>query len=73
MDAVNVQLAQWTAAWAARSKQPRLVFQDCNSLFKQADGSIRLDRMPDGVHPQGEGSEALLKCMLRGLYRALNK
>lgn len=70
VDAVNGQMRNWTQAWGHRSRPP-LVFQDCSGLFLNADRDLILERIPDGVHPQGPGAAMLLNCMLEGLDKAL--
>lgn len=73
VDAANEQTAAWArkAAKKLRRRAPRLMWQDCSGLFLTKNGLLQVDRIPDGIHPQGEGAELLLKCMLQGLDEAV--
>ncbi|KAI3430716.1 hypothetical protein D9Q98_005302 [Chlorella vulgaris] len=47
-----------------RQASDKLVFKDCGTPFVDAIGEVRLDLMPDGVHPEAAGARMLLKCLL---------
>ncbi|KAL4451316.1 hypothetical protein ABPG77_009388 [Micractinium sp. CCAP 211/92] len=55
------------AAFVEGQGSPRLQYKDCGSDFLLPSGEVDTSRMPDGVHPAGEGGELLLKCMLTAI------
>ncbi|KAL4420773.1 hypothetical protein ABPG75_010429 [Micractinium tetrahymenae] len=55
------------AAFVEGQGSPRLVYKDCGGDFLLPSGEVDSTRMPDGVHPAGEGGELLLKCMLSAM------
>ncbi|KAL4857557.1 Platelet-activating factor acetylhydrolase IB subunit beta [Chlorella vulgaris] len=54
-----------------RQASDKLVFKDCSTPFVNASGEVRLDLMPDGVHPEAAGARILLKCLLDAIHLLL--
>lgn len=62
-DGITAAANRDLAAFVEAQGSPRLRFKDCSSDFLLPSGEVDTTRMPDGVHPAGEGGELLLKCM----------
>lgn len=66
-DGIIAAANQELAAFVKEQASPRLIFKDCGADFLLPSGEVDTARMPDGVHPAGEGGELLLKCMLSAM------
>jgi hypothetical protein len=67
--AMNQELERWVSSLGSRFTH----YNDCSWSFLKLPNyeEVDLALMPDGVHPKGQGGEALLKCMSRAIESAL--
>eukprot|EP00890_Picochlorum_soloecismus_P005786 jgi/Picsp_1/6208/NSC_03562-R1_lipolytic protein g-d-s-l family len=63
------RLNEYFASYAKKQKKNGVRFHDCSDKFLTGEGSkvyLESRYMPDGLHPTGDGAEALAACLKEG-------